>query len=115
MQRTLKTESRQAALLMARNIMTALEVAKEVEDQEKLKPAHLLLTEDLGFEYEEGTLSFRDKRIEAYLLIESWEHELGGIPADPLQLRRVNLKLTWGEQADEQLQIWYFLPQKAKS
>lgn len=108
-QRTLRDRTKITAMLIARNILSGIEVDQEtVDEQDTIKPAFQMAQDLLGFTYEADELSELDRGINARLMVQKLE-----IPrpdSNPVQLKRVFLRLFWSEDPLDSFDVVYFIP-----
>lgn len=108
MQRAYLDERRQEAMLLARQVLAALEARSEpLQPTESRGPVREIISEASGVA---GDLLESDpdpgNRYEAVLRVENL-----GIPdVDDEAMRRVQVTVSWGESALENVTVFYFIP-----
>lgn len=101
--RAINDQSSMQAMLLARRILTSIETGQtRPETQDNYSSAtEFLVAEDISPEEEEMLSKFM-----VNLKIEQWE-----IPGyEDIKVKRIFLKVDWGEQPEQTLSIYFFVP-----
>ena len=113
--KSLRDRNQLYAMLIARNILSALEMEETINDQNTTDTAYQLLKSLNGFAREEPDERELYNGMDAELIVEDWE-----TPAelmDQLQstntiLKKIYLRVFWGVTQDDELEVVYFVPNK---
>ena len=117
--KALRDRNQLQAMLAARHVFAAVEVFQEFNDRDDTLPVYQLLKDlgalpDIGDSAEEEELY---SGMEANIQISEWENPeaLAPLGADINLLKRIYLKILWGESPDDQLEIVYFIANENNS
>ena len=117
--KALRDRNQLQAMLAARHVFAAVEVFQEFNDRDDTLPVYQLLQDlgalpDIGDSAEEEELY---SGMEANIQISEWENPeaLAPLGADINLLKRIYLKILWGESPDDQLEIVYFIANENNS
>lgn len=97
----------QKGLLIARTIMSYLEVSDESISNMNKSGNAISVLESIAPNIPNGTINMREfQSYQAELIIEYWNVEL----LAPNSLQRVMLKVWWGQNGREQINLDFFIP-----
>lgn len=108
--KAIRDRNHQDAMLVARSIMSAIEVdPTQLEEQTISMPAEEMLKELLGGQStaeDQDEKEFLNKYM-ADLVVEKKELQLP--KQEPMQLKKVSLRLTWGTAPDDQFETIFYV------
>lgn len=108
--KALRDRNQMHAMLLARSIFSSLEIQENLYDLDREDSVRNIL-EDYNAVPDVEDLKDLD-RLSAHLKVEEWENPemLADLNLGANLLRRVYLKIFWGETPDDQLEVVYFIP-----
>jgi type II secretory pathway pseudopilin PulG len=112
MERAVRDGDRQQAMLMARQILTAVEVAKDpIQEEEKQGSVDQIFQEVASQGLSKGGERLDSSgRFQAQLTVRNWPLPLPDL-ADQKLVKKIELIISWGSSSIDSFTVTYFVPE----
>ncbi len=113
--RALRDKNQRQAMLMARSILAAIEMDPEkVPAQETTKPARELLKNLIPEQKADRDAADGQQLLMATLSAADREFPVPGKELQIVSLKEIRLRVFWGQNPDEQLDVVYYAPRRVE-
>lgn len=109
--KSLRDRNQTYAMLIGRNILAALEMEKEIEEQDTTETAYQLLKDLDGIDKDDPEEQELYNGMYVNLKVEEWENPPEVTEKIDLLkplLKRIYMRVFWGETPEDQMEIVYF-------
>ena len=114
--KALRDRNQLQAMMAARHILAAIEIQDDSEPRTETDTVYRLLQNLNALPYQDSELQTLYNLMNAELTIQEWPNpeQLALLSPEQNLLKRVLLKIFWGESPDDQLEIVYFIPNQTR-